>query len=193
MAHFIYKLFSPDKKTNQLVAENVYRAMLTHSRLPDFYIRFGVPDTFDGRFEVLLLHIYLVFHRIKEHGKYKDLSQRIFDVTFKDMDQTLRQSGVGDMGIPKHMKRMMAAFNGRMHAYRAAMSLQEGDLRNQSLFEALKRNVYGTVEKPNDIMIEDMAKYVLASVDLFNQQDLQTFVLGNILFLKPSAIDSTQL
>lgn len=111
----------------------VYQKAFFHSREARFYQDYDVPDTLDGRFDLLLLHIFIVMNRlIKEqenispdhsNNKGEDIEvfmQSLFDMTFIDMDQSLRQEGVGDMGVSKHIKRMMKAFNGRMNAYQAA-------------------------------------------------------------------------
>ncbi len=113
-------------------ALSIYAGCLEQVRKPIFYEDMGVPDTMDGRFDLLLLHVF-----IATHGRDPDLGQALFDVMFHDMDQMLREIGIGDMGVPKHMKRMMKGFNGRMQAYAGA-----GD----DLSAAIERNVYGTVE-----------------------------------------------
>ena len=102
---------------------------------------------------MLLLHIYLVLQVMIDEG-HEDaeaFNQALFDETFRDMDQTLREMGIGDMGIPKHMRKMMRAFNGRMHAYSAGM--KDGDFKG-----ALAKNLYGTVQKPEPLALEMMEK-----------------------------------
>lgn len=121
--------------------EDLYQHALKNTRQEVFYIKYGVPDSFDGRFDLLLLHIFIILHSLMKEKAYNEISQNLFDTMFKDMDQTLREMGIGDMGIPKHMKRMMKAFNGRMHTYQNALESHETDL----LCDALKRNLYGTV------------------------------------------------
>lgn len=135
-------------------AEDLYKEARLKTREPTFYTEYGVPDTFDGRFDLLLLHIFLDLHRLMGQESYARISQDLFDITFRDMDQTLREMGIGDMGVPKHMKRMMKAFNGRMHAYKDAL---EGE---EDLKEVLRRNLYGTLDEIDDKKLSKMVEYV---------------------------------
>ncbi len=217
MFGFLFKGFSRYSKVDQLAADDMYAAALSHSRMPDFYIRYGVPDSFDGRFEMLVLHIYLIFYKLRKHKKYKDLSQCVFNRTFKDMELTLREIGVGDVGIPKHMKKMMYAFNGRMHAYRQAIEMgnkKDGVMVNAAdtgsfgsgssdegnsdksgddlLFAALRRNVYGTVEKVSKAVVVDMEEYVLATLKHLDALDTDFFALGNVSFIDPGIVPKSK-
>ena len=130
---------------------DLYSALMARVRAPHFYAEMGVPDSFDGRFDLLLLHLFLVMERLLDEpgGSYAAFNQALFDVVFADMDQTLRERGIGDMGVPKHMRRMMTAFNGRMHAYHEAF--RAGD--DATILDALRRNLYGT---RHDIALHDL-------------------------------------
>jgi cytochrome b pre-mRNA-processing protein 3 len=135
-------------------ARILYAQALEQTRDPEFYSKFGVPDSFDGRFDLLLLHIFLLMERmLGEPNVGQSFNQALFDVTFADMDQTLREMGIGDMGIPKHMRRMMKAFNGRMHAYSEAAE-------PEAFKEVLAKNLYGTVQEPDAAHITAMLAYV---------------------------------
>lgn len=145
----------------------LYSAALLHTRREEFYTDMGVPDTFDGRFDLLLLHIFLILHNRMQDENYAAISQALFDQTFKDMDQVLRERGIGDMGIPKHMRRMMKAFNGRMHAYQLAIdpdSLRGVELEENivpaSLRDTLKRNIYGTLPDIEEEKLQKMVMFV---------------------------------
>jgi cytochrome b pre-mRNA-processing protein 3 len=98
-----------------------------------------VPDTFDGRFESLLLHLWPVFRALQGRDK---LSQDLYDLTFKRMELGLRESGTGDLAVGKNVRKMMSAFYGRLSTYNACAS--DHDWR-----AALARNVYGTVPDAN--------------------------------------------
>jgi cytochrome b pre-mRNA-processing protein 3 len=139
-------------------ARSLYFAAATQARNPAFYTDLGVPDSFDGRFEMTSLHIFLIMNALTREGPGhgKRLSQALFDRMFKVTDQAIREMGIGDLGVPRHMKRMMKAFNGRAHAYRAALA--QGD--DTALIEALRRNVYGTLETPQEGHVSSLAAYV---------------------------------
>lgn len=129
--------FSKSLKNLHPASKDLYLAAMEQSRQPILYSEYGVPDTMIGRYDSLLLHLFLILNRLQDFEDTGDLSQDIFDFCFADMDQSLRESGVGDMGVSKRMKKMMIAFNGRMHAYQASLSGAE-DMK-----QALMRNIYG--------------------------------------------------
>ena len=81
---------------------DVYARIVDQSRLPVFYDRWGVPDTVDGRFDLIVLHAFVVFHRLADAGDAADrFAQRLFDHMFGDMDRNLREMGVGDLSVGK--------------------------------------------------------------------------------------------
>lgn len=164
-------------------ARVIYAKALEQTRDPDCYTQGGVPDTFDGRFDLLVLHVFMVLNRLLDDGTQEDLSQKLFDSMFRDMDQTLREMGIGDMGIPKHMKKMMKAFNGRVHAYRDALS-GPPDERSEKLEACLRRNLYGTLENPDTPAVRTMTSYVLANVQHLKEIDSESLKVGNFAYTK---------
>lgn len=121
--------------------QRLYGAIVAHSRDPAFYTDFEVPDTVEGRFEMILIHNFLLFHRLKsESEERRGLSQRVFDAFCTDMDANLREMGVGDLTVPKKMKRVAEAFYGRVGVYDTALA--SGD--EQELTQAILRNVYAS-------------------------------------------------
>lgn len=130
----------------------VLKAVMGQVRRPEFYTRCGVPDTFDGRFDVMVLHLFLVMEPLmplRQDGR--DFNQALFDAAFSNMDQTLREMGIGDMSVPKHMRRMMKAFNGRVHAYYEAFDLAT----DEALESVLRRNIYAVSD---DVVLPGLPK-----------------------------------
>jgi len=163
-------------------AKDLYAAALGRVRDPLFYREYGVPDTIDGRFDLLLMHIFIMIDRAKDEGSAGALlSQALFDETFANMDQILREMGIGDMGLPKHMRRMMKAFNGRMHAYRKAVQTDDND--GQALQKALARNLYGTIEIPEEEMLTRMADYMREAMTILKRREFSDVAQGRIDFL----------
>lgn len=122
------------------VAEQIYAAIVAQAREPVFYARHGVPDTVDGRFELISLHMFLVLQRLKAQGEpAAALAQDLFDTMFDDMDRSLREMGAGDLGVGKRVRAMGEALYGRIAAYEAGLA--GGD---HQLMEALRRNLFGT-------------------------------------------------
>ena len=104
-----------------------------------------MPDTLDGRFEMLVMHAFLYFRRMKSEGAgVRKLTQLVFDTMFQDLDQNLRELGVGDMSIGKKVRKMGAAFYGRTEAYDEAMSRNGED--PGSLASAIERNIFADQE-----------------------------------------------
>jgi cytochrome b pre-mRNA-processing protein 3 len=118
----------------------LYGAAVAAARRPALYGGLGVPDTLDGRFDLVSLFAGLLVCRISRDPdpRAKDLAQAVFDAMFADMDVNLREMGVGDLSVGKRVKRMWEAFHGRAQAYDAA--LVAGDAAG--LAEALARNVW---------------------------------------------------
>lgn len=120
-------------------AQALYGAIMRQVREPALYAELGVPDTFDGRFDALVLHVALVLRRLRAAGPGgKDLAQAVFDAMFRDMDIVLRERGVADLSVGRKIREMAEAFYGRAKAYEAALA-EAGD---EALANALHRNVY---------------------------------------------------
>jgi cytochrome b pre-mRNA-processing protein 3 len=119
--------------------------IVAQARSPEFYRGYGVPDTVTGRFDMIVLHVVLVLRRLRglsASANLPPLGQQIFDRFCQDMDDNFREMGVGDLAVPKEMKRVAEAFYGRAAVYEAAL----GDDDGSGLARALARNVYGTAE-----------------------------------------------
>ncbi|MEO1149465.1 MAG: ubiquinol-cytochrome C chaperone family protein [Pseudomonadota bacterium] len=133
----IFSLFKKDRQRD--AARSLYIAAMEQSRLPVFYTVYGVPDTFDARFDLLTVHVYALMRALKTLGaqgdqgpQSRDLSQKLFEVMFRNLDDTLREMGVGDLSVAKKIRPMAEAFYGRVGAYEAAFGasgLRGGDLR----------------------------------------------------------------
>ncbi len=122
---------------DERIAAAVYGAIVAHARAPAFYVEFSVPDTVAGRFEMVVMHLALVIDRLGQGGEAgQRLGQRIFDAFCGDMDNSLRELGIGDLAVPKQMKRIVARFYGRSEAYRQGLATGE-----ETLAAVLARNV----------------------------------------------------
>ncbi|MEP1206017.1 MAG: ubiquinol-cytochrome C chaperone family protein [Rhizobiaceae bacterium] len=122
------------------LAHALYGTVVARARDPHFYINYQVPDTLDGRFELLVMHLFLLHNRLKdEDHSSRQISQLVFDAFIDDMDAALREAGVGDQSVPKKIAKMTQVFYGRTGAYEKA--LQDQDLVG-SLAEVIGRNLY---------------------------------------------------
>lgn len=101
--------------------EAIYGMIVTQAREPIFYRDLGVPDTVNGRFDLLLLHLWLLLRRLRAVQSATELSQALFDRFCEDMDDNLREMGIGDQTVPKRMRAFGEAFYGRAQAYDQAV------------------------------------------------------------------------
>jgi cytochrome b pre-mRNA-processing protein 3 len=133
----IFGLFRKSPATDAVYA--VYSSIVAQSRQPRFYAEWGVPDTVTGRFDMICLHLALVFRRLRaEPGATADFSQALFDLFFRDMDRSLREMGAGDLAVPKKIKKMSSVFYGLLA--KLSDALDGGD--RAALEAVLVRNVY---------------------------------------------------
>jgi cytochrome b pre-mRNA-processing protein 3 len=116
--------------------EAIYGMIVAQAREPLFYQAMGVPDTINGRFDMVLLHLWMVLRRLRPVEGGADLSQALFDHFCGDMDANLRELGVGDLTVPKRMQKFGEAFYGRAAAYDRAL-----DAADEPLAQALCRNI----------------------------------------------------
>lgn len=172
-------------KQPDATAVDLYRSIVAQARQPEFYGRHGVPDSLDGRFDMIVLHSYLVMRRLRACASEAadKLSQNLFDLLFADMDVNLREIGVGDLGVGKRVKKMAQAFYGRVEAYDAGLAAEDGD---KTLSEALTRNLYGTIQAP-PAGLAAMAGYLRAAERHLASQPDAEILAGNVDFLAPPA------
>ncbi len=165
------------RKQYERTGFELYTAAVQAARDPYIFETLRVPDTLDGRFDVIGLYVFLVVHRLHAESKVgKDLAQAIFDAMFSDMDINLREIGVSDMRIGKRVRAMWEAFNGRSAAYAAAVDA--GDMA--ALTEAVARNVWRG-EAPEDAA-GALAALVLDQAAHLRTQPLSALAAGKVDF-----------
>ena len=162
-------------------ARSLYESLVAQARRADFYRDLGVPDTVDGRFELVALHGYLLLRRLRSMPEGAGLAQALFDVIFADMDAALREMGAGDLGVGKRVKVMAKGFYGRMAAYDAGLAGEA------PLAEALRRNLYGTVA-PSQAALTAMETYVQDAAQGLEKQAESALLAGQVNFPSPPAL-----
>lgn len=161
---------------------SLYGTLVAQARSPQFYLHAGVPDTVEGRFEMVALHTFLVLRRLKAGGEEgKALGQKVFDVLFDDMDQTLREMGVGDLSVGKKIKALASSFYGRIQAYEEGLQDQEND---DLLADAVSRNVFAGSPASMD-HTKALADYMRRMDRELAAQSLADVLAGHILFGEP--------
>ncbi len=168
-------------------ALGLYRAAVAAARTPLFYAVYNVPDTPDGRFDMIALYVFLTLRRLKREPNPTRsdavmLAQALTDLMFADMDRNLREMGVGDLGVGKQVKALAAAFRGRAEAYDAALERPEGD---PGLAAALGRNLWRGSTQTAGKNVEILALYVRATDAALAIQPWSAVAAGNIAFPPP--------
>jgi cytochrome b pre-mRNA-processing protein 3 len=172
------------KNKYRIAAHAAYVRLVAQAREPVFYASHGVPDSLDGRFEMIALHLFLVLHRLKHEAGTEKFRQSLFDLMFGDMDRGLREMGTGDLGVGRQVKTMAKAFYGRIAAYEPGV---DGD--PAALEEGLRRNLFGTVQPaPADLAF--MASYMCRQVQLLATQRTADIVAGTLSFEPASALSN---
>ena len=171
----IFQLFRARKRTRE-TALKVYEAIVGRSREAYFFRDLGVPDTIDGRFEVLTLHAVLFLRRVKREGEAGEaLGRAVSEVLFKDMDHILREMGVGDLSVARKVREMAEAFYGRARAYDEGIEATDP----KALEDALLRNMYRGAAEIGDLP-QRAASYVQRAVEVLERNDTGQLMLGAV-------------
>lgn len=158
--------FFPRSRRERDSAASLYGAIVAQARSSALYAAIGVPDSVGGRFEMVVMHVILVTRRLETgDAAARTAGQAVFDRFCNDMDNALREMGVGDLSVPKHMRRVGEAYFGRLAAYGPALS--SGD--PAVLAEAIERTVFGAGEVSSSA--QSLAAYALAAADRLGDQD----------------------
>jgi cytochrome b pre-mRNA-processing protein 3 len=187
----ILNLFRRTRRDDRIAA--LYGAIVAQAREPAFYRQFGVPDTANGRLEMIVLHTILVLFRLEADGvSGRQVGQALFDHFCSDMDANLREMAVGDLAVPRKMKAIAEAFYGRKRAYAAAMA----DDSAEPLATALGRNIYGGGASDRaaaeglvaeGLAAEGLARYVREAGRRLAALDDSALLTGQVEFPDPLA------
>ena len=167
------------RKPHERAGFELYTTAVTAARHPGFFEAMGVPDTLDGRFDIVSLHVALLIQRLRRDADPAGpkLAQAVFDAMFSDMDVNLREMGVGDLVVGKRVKRMWEAFHGRAAAYEAAVDA--GD--RIAMAEALTRNIWRGATPPAGAA-EGLAAHVMAVAAFLAPQPIAGLKQGRAAF-----------
>jgi cytochrome b pre-mRNA-processing protein 3 len=164
----------------------LYGAIVAQARSATFYADYRVPDTVEGRFDLIVLHLVLLLNRLGQRADAGRglgqalLGQELFDAFCRDLDANLREMGVGDLAVPKRMQAFAEAFYGRQAAYLAALGAAD-----QRVFEkALARNIFAA---GNEAGAAQLARYARAAVTRLDAQDDGALIRGELVFPSPEA------
>ena len=153
----------------------LFRALSAQARRPVFYAGLGVPDTVEGRFELYVVHLVLVLHRLKGQGaQAAETSQAVFDTFLRNLDEGLRDMGVGDLSVGKKMRKLGEALYGRIKAYDRALA---ADAPAADLDALVARTIYRDAPPPS---ARELAPYIRAAVGRLKAQRLDDVMQARV-------------
>jgi len=170
----MFSIKSKQRKHCDRVARELYAIMVEQSRLPVFYTDYGVPDTVEGRFDLLALHVGLLLRRLGSG----DLAQALVDVMFADMDVNLRETGVSDIMIGRRVRKLAEAFYGRLDVYARAVDSDD----RAAMADALLRNLFRRDAHPR---AADVAAYAFGLAERLAATGDQTLSGGCLELGRP--------
>ena len=175
MLGFLFK----DKKLKN-VAYLLFSKVIEQSRLPVFYTDYLVEDSIDGRFDLMALHMSILINKLDQSAQSADLKRMLQEAMFDNLDLTMREIGVGDLGVGKKVKIMAEAFYGRMNIYQENLNRSDQD----NMQKAILRNLYRQRNIPPAVL-EKLADYYFTQGQYINNQTVSDIMLGNIAFVTP--------
>jgi cytochrome b pre-mRNA-processing protein 3 len=165
----------------------LYGAIVAQARSTAFYAELDVPDTVDGRFDMIVLHVVLVLYRLSRAAENcRSLGQDLFDAFCRDLDANLREMGVGDLAVPKRMQQFAEAFYGRQAAYLAAFAAPDP----RDFEKALARNIFHG--GGGDSAAARLARYARTALRELDDQAEGALMRGEVGFPKPEAFAHAQ-
>jgi cytochrome b pre-mRNA-processing protein 3 len=160
----------------------LYGVIVAQARFAAFYADYGVPDTVEGRFDLIVLHLVLVLRRLgRANDAGRRLGQELFDAFCRDLEDNLREMGVGDLAVPKRMQQFAEAFYGRQAAYLAALAAPD----ERDFEKALARNIFQGVG--GEAAAVRLAHYARVAMRELDGQAEGAFMRGEVVFPNPEA------
>jgi cytochrome b pre-mRNA-processing protein 3 len=176
----------PDRALREL-AFGLYRDLVKQARMPAFYRDFGVPDTPEGRFEMVGLHVALVVRRLRHEGPDGSaLAQELFDLMFEDIDESLRQIGIGDLSVGRQVKRLAGHFYARLTTLDEALSSGPAE----ALRRTLQTNAYHGGTAPAEPQLAGLLHYVTAADQALQAQPAVDLLAGRLRLVAPDKPES---
>ena len=138
------------KNKYEIISNDIYQKIVNISRNKIFYTNYNVPDTIDGRFDMLTLITVIVVYRLsKIKNEGIELSQKIFDIVFKDLDYSLRELGAGDVSVANNMKKLISSYMGRQKIYLKAFKSED----EKFLALAFKNNIFRNKDQKKNLIL----------------------------------------
>ncbi len=176
------------RRNRSQIVDSLYGEIVAAARRPRLYADWQVPDTPLGRFEMVSLHLFLFLHRLRGEnaGALREISQEVTDLFFREVDHSLRELGIGDLGVPKRMKKLARMFYGRLNAYGQALD----SVDRNALADALRRNIAPERTVWNEA--EALAAYVFDAQESLAALADEDLLSGKLRFPPLQEVDHAQ-
>ena len=169
-------------KYKEIIPE-IYQNIIERSRSKFFYLNMDVEDSFESRFDIIILHSFIIFYLLKNYSdEEKQLSQSLFDFMFDDFDNNLREMGFGDIAVNKKMKGFITAFYGRISNYSQGVDEIKKNKDDEILNKAILNNIYKGKNFSEDYL-KLFRKYIIGNLEYFNSRDLEINIEEKFKFI----------
>jgi cytochrome b pre-mRNA-processing protein 3 len=178
------------RSSDSRVAPELYGLIVTAARQSEFYLAGGVPDTKEGRFALLVVHLALVLERLRPEGEAgAALGQALIETFVTDIDDNMREIGIGDLSVPRNVKKAAAALENRWNRYRQhlpAAAAQPTSEALTTLADCLAIDLYGVTAAPQRTTEAAMiARYMVEVARELGESDAAGLMAGELPALPP--------
>ena len=161
------------KTKNTSNVKEIYQSIIDNSRSKIFYMDLDIDDSFESRFDLVILHSFIIFQYFIEIGDKKNkLSQSLFDFMFHDFENNLREMGFGDIAVNKRMKKFISAFYGRILNYSNSYAEYKKNKSLLSFSLTIRKNIYKN-KKISDEKVNLISNYAISNIALFLKNDYE--------------------
>ena len=165
------------------ITPEIYQNIIERSRSKFFYLNMAIEDSFESRFDIIILHSFIIFYFLKEiSDDEKKLSQFLFDFMFEDFDNNLREMGFGDIAVNKKMKVFITAFYGRIANYSKGVDQIKNNLKDEILNQAIINNIYKGKDT-NTRFLNFFKQYIMGNLEFFDSKDLKININERFKFI----------
>ena len=166
------------------ITPEIYQNIIERSRSKFFYLNMDIEDSFESRFDIIILHSFIIFYFLKDISEdEKKLSQLLFDFMFEDFDNNLREMGFGDIAVNKKMKVFITAFYGRIANYSKGVDQIKNNLDDELLKQAIMNNIYKGKET-NAQFLNFFKQYIIENITFFSSRDLKININERFRFIE---------
>jgi cytochrome b pre-mRNA-processing protein 3 len=177
------------RRRHRKVVRQLYDAIVAQARTPAFYVDYCVPDTIEGRFEMILLHMSLALNRISREGSEgREVGRALVEAFVTEMDDTLREMGISDLGVPRRVRKAAAALRERVLGYSAG--LQDASETSPKLIDFLIENL--PEQGGSRSRTDALAVYIRVAVAGLDAQSTNDVLSGRICFHSPVLIQQAK-